>query len=152
MLDSGQWLFPTIGGLPWLEKPPLPWWLTAAFGHCWGEIDETAARLPSALAAIGLILGIAVIAARHYGPAIGVLAGAIQATTAWTVLRGRLAEADVLLACMITWAIVAFDEIVAAANPDGERPGGAGALAAGAGFSSLCWARPRSSRVSGSGP
>ena len=31
-------------------------------------------------------------------------AGAIQATTAWTVFRGRLAEADILLACLITWA------------------------------------------------
>ena len=127
ILDSGQWLFPTIGGLPWLEKPPLPWWLTALLGRCWGGIDETIARLPSALAAIGLVLGVAVIAARHYGPAIGVVAGAIQATTAWTVLRGRPAEADVLLAFMITWAIVAFDEIVAAAKPDRDGPGCTGA-------------------------
>ena len=112
ILDSGQWMFPTIGGLPWLEKPPLPWWLTATFGRIAGGVDETVARLPSALAAMGLVLGIAVMAARHYGPAIGLLAGAIQATTAWTVLRGRLAEADVLLACMITWSIVAFDEIL----------------------------------------
>src|SRR5271170_3055541 len=86
ILDSGQWMFPTIGGLPWLEKPPLPWWLTALLGRLLGGVDETVARLPSALAATGLVLGIAVLAARHYGPAIGLLAGAIQATTAWTVL------------------------------------------------------------------
>ena len=41
ILDSGQWMFPTIGGLPWLEKPPLPWWLTAALGACAGGVDET---------------------------------------------------------------------------------------------------------------
>jgi 4-amino-4-deoxy-L-arabinose transferase-like glycosyltransferase len=116
ILDSGQWLYPTIGGLPWLEKPPLPWWLAAAFGRFAGGIDETVARLPSALAAIGLILGVAVLAARHYGPTISLLAGAVQATTAWTVLRGRLAEADVLLACMIVWSIVVFDEMLAAAQ------------------------------------
>ena len=33
ILISGQWMYPTIGGLPWLEKPPLPWWLAAAFGR-----------------------------------------------------------------------------------------------------------------------
>ena len=108
---------PTIGGLPWLEKPPLPWWLVAAFGRLAGGVDETVARLPSVLAAMGLVVGVAVLAARHYGPTISLLAGAVQATTAWTVLRGRLAEADVLLACLVTWAIVAFDEILLAPAP-----------------------------------
>ena len=51
ILDSGNWGYPTIGGLPWLEKPPLPWWLVAALGRCTGGVNETVARLPSALAA-----------------------------------------------------------------------------------------------------
>jgi 4-amino-4-deoxy-L-arabinose transferase-like glycosyltransferase len=113
ILDSGNWAYPMIGGLPWLEKPPLPWWLAAGLGRLAGGVNETVARLPSALAAIGMVWGIAVLAARHYGPGIGLLAGAIQATTAWTVMRGRLAEADILLACLITWAIVAFDRVEA---------------------------------------
>ena len=117
ILDSGNWGYPTIGGLPWLEKPPLPWWLVAALGRCTGGVNETVARLPSALAAMGLVLGVAMLAARHYGPGIGLLAGAVQATTAWTVMRGRLAEADILLACLITWAIVAFDRILARSGP-----------------------------------
>ena len=112
ILDSGNWGYPTIGGLPWLEKPPLPWWLVAALGRCAGGVNETVARLPSALSAMGLVLGVAMLAARHYGPGIGLLAGAVQATTAWTVMRGRLAEADILLACLVTWAIVAFDRIL----------------------------------------
>ena len=109
MLNSGNWGYPTIGGLPWLEKPPLPWWLVTAFSSCAGEVNETTARLPSALAATALVLGIAIFATRHYGLCVGLLAGAAQATTAWTVIRGRLAEADILLACLVTWAIVAFD-------------------------------------------
>ncbi len=112
MLDSGNWVYPSIGGLPWLEKPPLPWWLVVALGRCTREVNETIARLPSALAAITLVLGVAILASRHYGAYIGLLAGAIQATTAWTVLRGRLAEADILLACLITWTLLAFDRIV----------------------------------------
>ncbi len=111
IVDSGNGWYPTIGGLPWLEKPPLPWWLVAGVGSLAGDVNETVARLPSAVAAIGLVMGVAVLGARHYGSGVGLLAGAIQATTAWTVFRGRLAEADILLACLITWAIVAFDRI-----------------------------------------
>ena len=111
ILGSGQWWYPTIGGLPWLEKPPLPFWLAAICGWVAGTVSETTARLPSALATLGLVLGVAVLAARRYGRVVGLLAGAVQATTAWTVMRGRLAEADILLACLITWTLVAFDQM-----------------------------------------
>ena len=69
MLDSGAWGYPTIGGLPWLEKPPMPWWLVAALGRCVGGVDETVARLPSAMAAMLLVLGVAVAATRITGRA-----------------------------------------------------------------------------------
>ncbi len=84
----------------------------AALGYSTGGVNETVARFPSALAAVSLILGVAMLAARHYGPHIGLLAGSVQATTAWTVMRGRLAEADILLACLVTWTIVAFDRVL----------------------------------------
>jgi 4-amino-4-deoxy-L-arabinose transferase-like glycosyltransferase len=112
MLESGSWVHPTIGGLPWLEKPPLPWWLVAAVGLWTGGVTETVARVPSVLAAIGVSMGIAVLAARHYGRRIGILTGAVQATTWWTVTRGRLAEADILLAFLVTWTLVAFDGVM----------------------------------------
>lgn len=124
MLDSGDWATQTIGGRPWLEKPPLPSWLAAAAGRVAGGVDEAVARFPSAVAAALLVLGVATIALRHYGPGIGGLAGAVQATTAWTALRGRLADADMLLACLITWAVAAFDRMIdddREADPRGTR-------------------------------
>lgn len=114
ILTSGDWAHPTIGSLPWLEKPPLPWWLVAVLGHCTGGVNETVARFPSALAAVFLSLGVAVVAGRHFGSRMGLLAGAIQITTVWTVMRGRLAEADIFLACLITWTTVAFDSMLTA--------------------------------------
>jgi len=118
MLRSGNWGHPTIGGLAWLEKPPLPFWLVAGLGWCAGEVSPLIARLPSAIAAGVLVLGVGVLASRRYGSRVGMLAGAIQGTTAWTVFRGRLAEADILLACLLVWTLLAFDRI--------RVPGGAG--------------------------
>jgi 4-amino-4-deoxy-L-arabinose transferase-like glycosyltransferase len=111
MIASGDLLTPTVGGRPWLEKPPLAIWLVALTGRAAGGVGEAEARAPSAVAATFLVLGVAVLAARRFGASVGVLAGLVQATTAWTVMRGRLAEADMLLACLVTWTLVAFDRL-----------------------------------------
>ena len=71
ILATGEWSYPTIGGLPWFEKPPLPWWLVAVLGHCTGGVTETVSRLPSALAAAGLAVAVAVLTARTMAPASG---------------------------------------------------------------------------------
>ncbi|MDG3007631.1 ArnT family glycosyltransferase [Paludisphaera mucosa] len=121
MLESGDWSQPTIGGRPWLEKPPLPFWMAAAAGAVAGRVSPLAARLPSALAATGLALGVAFVARRRFGGTVSLLAGAVQATTAWAVLRGRLAEADVTLACLFVWTMAAFDRIRETDDADGDE-------------------------------
>ncbi len=123
ILATGEWSYPTIGGLPWLEKPPLPWWLVAGLGWFTAGVSETVARLPSALAAVALVVAVAMLATRHFGAGVGFLAGAIQTTTAWTVIRGRLAEADVLLACLVTCAVLAFDRFSCAGTASDENTG-----------------------------
>jgi 4-amino-4-deoxy-L-arabinose transferase-like glycosyltransferase len=111
MLAHGDLLVPTIGGRAWLEKPPLAHWLVALAGHVAGGVDEGVARVPSAVAGTALAVGVALLASRRFGPGVGQLAGAVQVTSAWTVMRGRLAEADILLACLVCWAMVAFDGV-----------------------------------------
>ena len=111
MVASGDLVVPTLDGKPWLEKPPLHVWLVACAGRFAGRIDETVARIPSMIAGIVLILGVAALASRHYGANVGLLAGLIQATTSWTVLRGRLAEPDVVLAAIVVLAFNAFDRL-----------------------------------------
>jgi 4-amino-4-deoxy-L-arabinose transferase-like glycosyltransferase len=122
MLASGDVVTPTVGGTPWLEKPPLAMWMVALTGRLAGGVDEVAARAPSAAAATLLSLGVALLAARRFGPPVGLLAGLVQATTAWTVIRGRLADVDVTLACLVTWTLVAFDRLRAPAPAPGPGP------------------------------
>lgn len=108
---GGDWLVPTIANVPWLEKPPIAHWMVAGLGRACGRIDETVARLPSALAAAALALTVATIARRRFGGRIGLLAGLLQATSAWVVTRGRLAEVDVILAALIAGVLLAFDRL-----------------------------------------
>lgn len=50
MSETGDWLTPRLYGKPWFEKPVLYYWAAAAAFRLLGP-SETAARLPSALAA-----------------------------------------------------------------------------------------------------
>lgn len=111
LVARGAWRVPTLGGRPWLEKPPLATWAIAGLGRLVGGIDATVARLPGALAALGLAGVVAVLAARRAGRTVGLLAGLVQLTTAWLVTRGRLAEPDVPLAAVIAAALLAFDAV-----------------------------------------
>lgn len=124
---GGSPMAPTLDGRPWLEKPPMPVWLAASAGWLAGGLDEWTARLPSALAALAVCLAVWSIAARRFGPTAGLLAGLIQATTAWAVARGRLAEADIQLAALIALTMAAFDRIRTV--PEEERQGADSAVA-----------------------
>ena len=59
--SSGNWLVPWVNGLPRYDKPPLVYWLMGTFytlpGRVlWDPLGSLAARLPSALASIGVML------------------------------------------------------------------------------------------------
>lgn len=65
MRVSGHWLIPTYNGLPYLDKPSLFFKMVATsmslFGH-----NEFAARLPSALSAIGILIMAFLFSCREY--------------------------------------------------------------------------------------
>lgn len=114
MLRDGTWGGLWIGDYPWLEKPPLPHWLAAMALGVVGDIGEAAVRLPSALEALAVALIVAWLAARWFGPAIGLLSGLIQATTYYSVIYGRLAENDMVLCLLVTATIACFVEALRA--------------------------------------
>ena len=58
MIAWGDLLVPTLGGRPWLEKPPLAIWLVALSGRLAGGVGEAVARAPSAVAATLLVAGV----------------------------------------------------------------------------------------------
>src|SRR5512133_3363484 len=63
MQRAGAWVRPTLAGQPWLEKPPLYYWLAAPGFSVLGE-TEAAARIPSVLASLLLVGATALVGAR----------------------------------------------------------------------------------------
>ena len=47
MLESGNWLYPTIYGEPWFDKPILVYWLTALSFKLFGIHDGAARFMPA---------------------------------------------------------------------------------------------------------
>ena len=104
MVEHGGSGMLLIGGEPWLEKPPLPHWIAAAFMAI-GGVDEAWARAPFALAGFGTAIIVARLTSHYWGARVGLIAGLIQATSVYAFRFSRLAEADMLLAFLVTAAI-----------------------------------------------
>ncbi len=89
----GDWLIPHLNLLPYLEKPPLVYWLTALGFKVLGY-TEVAARLPSALSALAGVFLAYGLGRTLWGPGPGVLGALVLATTAGYVALGRILTLD----------------------------------------------------------
>ena len=104
MHRAGEWVTPTLAGEPWLEKPPLFYWLAGVSFSLFGE-TEAAARVPSVLAAVLLVFATALVGARLHGSAAGLHAGFACGLSLLPFAYGRAASMDMLLAATVTAAI-----------------------------------------------
>lgn len=104
MLESGDWVTPRLSGIEHWHKPPLTYWAIGASFAAFG-LNEFAARLPSALAAVATVLGVHGIGRMLFGHRAGVLGGVVLASSLLFVVMGRLATPDMLLACWTCWAV-----------------------------------------------
>jgi 4-amino-4-deoxy-L-arabinose transferase-like glycosyltransferase len=66
MTETGDWITPRLYGKPWFEKPVLYYWSAALSFKIFG-VNETAARLPSAIFALLATLSMGWLALRIYG-------------------------------------------------------------------------------------
>ncbi len=53
-LDHMMWAIPTLNGDPFLEKPPLVYWITAVFFKAFG-VKDSVARIPAFLFSLGTL-------------------------------------------------------------------------------------------------
>ena len=123
MVESGDWTTPHYNGQYRFEKPVLYYWL-AALAYLVAGVSELAARVPSALAGLVLVLTTYACARRWYDEGTGLLAGAMTATSFGYVAVARQALPDLLLACFITlgtWAALVALVVPRPVGPDPRR-------------------------------
>ncbi len=107
MLDSGDWVTARLNGVAYLEKSPMKYWLIAISFKVFG-VHDWAARLPIALAAIGLCWLTARIGWWAFTEAAGLYAGLVLSTCVGLFLFTRVLIPDVTLTLTITLALWAF--------------------------------------------
>jgi len=107
MLARHDWVTPVLYGSPWLEKPPLYYWLAMLSYKTAGGVSDTAARLPSAVLSSLLVVFIYAWA-RRFRRGMELDAALITASSAIIVGFGRSASTDMPLTVMFSVAMLSW--------------------------------------------
>ena len=107
----GDWLVPTLNGLPFFHKPPLFYWLDIAAMQLLG-VHEFAGRFGSAVGA--WLMGAALFLAmrRWHGARTAAIALGVLATTPFFFVGAQYANHDMLVGGLITAAVLALARAV----------------------------------------
>jgi 4-amino-4-deoxy-L-arabinose transferase-like glycosyltransferase len=108
MLNSGDinhWIIPHLNGLPYMEKPPMMYWLTAVAFLLFGQAEWVVRLVPalSGLACVGLIM---YFAERIQRPQMGRLAALMFISGLGVMRMSRTLLFDMPLAAFLTAAFI----------------------------------------------
>jgi 4-amino-4-deoxy-L-arabinose transferase-like glycosyltransferase len=107
MLGQHNWVTPSLQGKPWMEKPPLYYWITIPIYYVF-TINETTARIGPALCAMLTAIAIFILGSRKsYGHA-GLFGACILITSLGFIGFGRSASTDMPFTCCLTIALAIF--------------------------------------------
>ena len=120
MRAGGHWIVPHLADRVYGDKPPVLFWAVNLASAPAGRVRETTARIPSALAALAVVLLTARLARRLTGsPEAALGSGLVVLTTVEFLQRAQWLSTDMLLAAFSLAAAVAWSEALfgAAAGP-----------------------------------
>lgn len=116
MFLTKDYLVPRLNGTPFLEYPPLYYW-GAALSYSLFGINDFAAKLPSALAALGCGLLTFLLAKKMKFPAWSALLSSVMLmTSAQFFNNSRKCMVDMVLAFFILLAVTGFFALVSSAQ------------------------------------
>jgi 4-amino-4-deoxy-L-arabinose transferase-like glycosyltransferase len=102
---SGNYLVPHLNGEVYSHKPPLQFWAMCGAALLRGRLDETAARLPAALAAILATLLLLDLGRRLFNRRAAWIAVAAFLTGSKVLWQGRIGQIDMLLVTLVLLAV-----------------------------------------------
>ena len=107
MLESGDWVSPTFNYEPRYAKPALVYWLMSASYRLFG-VSETAARVPSAVFGLGLIVITYWFLARVRDPITALIGSLMLLLNIELISLNRMALTDSVLIFCTTLSLYAF--------------------------------------------
>ena len=107
MMQRHDWVTPTLWGKPWLEKPPLYYWMAEIAYKAAGGVHDWAARLPSVVLTALMVFFIYFWARRFYR-GMELDAALITAASAAVIGFSRAASMDMPLTATFTAAMLSW--------------------------------------------
>ena len=107
MVQTGDWVTPTMNGENFYDKPPLFNWLVAMAFMVFG-FTEFAARLPAALLGTACVIATYVLGRKLFDRMTGLLGGVILATSLEFLVMSRVVVHDIALALTVTLSLLFF--------------------------------------------
>ncbi|HTX52706.1 MAG TPA: glycosyltransferase family 39 protein [Candidatus Baltobacteraceae bacterium] len=101
MVAGGDWVVPRFNGVPYIEKPPLMYWLTASTFALIGPSEFTA-RMWKVIPMLGAIAVTGTLGSILFCADAGIIASAALATTLGVYLFSRISVMDPLLLLGVT--------------------------------------------------
>jgi 4-amino-4-deoxy-L-arabinose transferase-like glycosyltransferase len=108
MLSTGNYLVPHLGAEAYSSKPPILFWFIALCSKPYGAVTDASARMPSAFAAIGVLLLTYFLGQKLYKPFTGFVSALILFTSLEFFVLATSAHIDMLLTLWITFSLVLF--------------------------------------------
>jgi 4-amino-4-deoxy-L-arabinose transferase-like glycosyltransferase len=107
MMQRHEWVTPTLWGKPWLEKPPLYYWMTGIAYKAAGGVHDWAARLPSVVLTTLMVFFVYFWVRRFYR-GMELDAALITAASAMVIGFSRGASMDMPLTATLTMAMLSW--------------------------------------------
>ena len=105
--ETGDWVTLKVDGIRYLEKPPLPYWITAGMYRVFGQ-NVFATRLPNSLAVLGITWLAWVWGGRAWGRRTAFYAALAVLTSIGPFLFTRFAIPEALLTFFLLFALYCF--------------------------------------------
>jgi 4-amino-4-deoxy-L-arabinose transferase-like glycosyltransferase len=106
MLASRNFIVPHLNYVPYIEKPPLLYWLTALAMSLMG-VNEFAARFVNAFAALYGVAATCWFVTKAFDARRAIVAGAVLSTSAIYAVMAQVLTTDMLLTALMTTALYA---------------------------------------------
>jgi 4-amino-4-deoxy-L-arabinose transferase-like glycosyltransferase len=112
MEQRGDWLTPTVNGIPFTEKPILYYWMARLAGTLGGGVDELTLRLPSAAAGVTAAVLLYLLVYPYAGTSRARLAVALFVTTYGVFWESRTVQMDILVLVTTLAVVLAVTRVV----------------------------------------